>query len=171
MVVTERKPRGASWESWIERQIDDGRKSGAFDNLDGHGKPIDSLDQPHDELWCVKAKLQREDVIVTPPTIAIRAERDRVLAEAMHAPDETTVRSMIADLNEQIRDVNRFATWGPPSSVAPLDVEPIIDRWRADGTPAPRPEHNVAPAAARPTIRERLISLLRRWRSKPSASQ
>lgn len=137
--MTERKPPGASWESWIERQIEDGRRDGAFDDLPGHGRPIDDLDRPHDDLWWVKAKLQREDVLVTPPTIAIRRDRDAVLDDAMSAPDEATVRQMVDQLNDRIREVNRSATWGPPSSVAPLDVDVIVTRWRETASPPPPP--------------------------------
>lgn len=135
--MTERKPPNASWESWIERQIDEGRRAGAFDDLPGHGRPIDDLERPHDELWWVKAKIQREDVAVTPPTIAIRSERDRVVEAAMSASSESVVREMIGRLNERIRHVNRFGTWGPPSSVAPLDVDLIVERWRQSTPPRP----------------------------------
>jgi len=37
--VTERKPPGVSWESWLEEQIRRAREDGAFDNLVGAGKP------------------------------------------------------------------------------------------------------------------------------------
>jgi hypothetical protein len=166
--VTERKPPGASWESWIERQIEEGRRGGAFDDLPGHGRPINDLDRPHDELWWVKAKLQREDVAVTPPTIAIRTERDDAIAAAMSAASEAEVRELIGRLNERIREVNRFVTWGPPSSVAPLDVDVLVDRWHVANPPQPSvpPE---PPVPARVTSRrQRLVRFLRRWnRDRP----
>lgn len=34
-----RKP-GESWQSFVERQIEDAQARGAFDNLPGHGKPL-----------------------------------------------------------------------------------------------------------------------------------
>lgn len=148
--MTERKPPGATWESWIERQIEEGRRSGAFDDLPGEGRPIDDLDRPHDDLWWVKAKMQREDVAVTPPTIAIRTERDAVVEEAMSASSETEVRKLIERLNERIREVNRFVTWGPPSSVAPLEPETIVERWRQANAHAPSaPPEPPAPATSR----------------------
>ena len=158
--MTERKPREASWESWIERQIEDGRRDGAFDDLPGHGRPIEDLDRPHDDLWWVKAKLQREDVAVTPPTIAIRTERDAVLAAAMSASSESEVRTLIAGLNERIRDVNRFVTWGPPSSVGPLDPEVIVERW-ADANPAPTPRDTDPPHPPVVMPRRQRLRLLR----------
>ena len=38
--MTERKPFGVSWETWIDRQIREGMERGEFDGLPGHGKPI-----------------------------------------------------------------------------------------------------------------------------------
>ena len=41
--MTEQKPPGMSWESWIEQQIREAREAGLFDNLPGAGKPLPSL--------------------------------------------------------------------------------------------------------------------------------
>lgn len=41
--MTERKPPGTSWETWIEAQIRVAREQGAFDNLPGAGKPLPDL--------------------------------------------------------------------------------------------------------------------------------
>lgn len=38
--VTERKPAGMSFETWVERQIAQGMARGAFDDLPGAGKPL-----------------------------------------------------------------------------------------------------------------------------------
>ncbi|MFK8026043.1 MAG: DUF1992 domain-containing protein [Ilumatobacter sp.] len=142
--MTDRKPPGLSWESWIDRQIVEATEAGAFDDLEGHGKPIGDLDRPHDDDWWIRAKLAREDVLVTPPTIAIRHDRDESLQQAMVAPDEATVRSIVEELNERIRAVNRGATWGPPSSIGPLDIESIVERWRTTGRGAqPEPPEPV----------------------------
>jgi hypothetical protein len=159
--MTERKPNAVTWESWIERQIEEGRRAGAFDDLEGQGRPIDGIDRPHDELWWVKSKLQREEVAVTPPTIAIRTDRDETLAAAMAASTEREVRELIEQLNERIRDVNRFVTWGPPSSVAPLDTDEIVARWTAAGPPTPQVDPD--PPAPPPVVsrRRRLLLFLR----------
>jgi hypothetical protein len=37
--MTERKPAGWSWETWIEAQIGVAMENGAFDNLPEAGKP------------------------------------------------------------------------------------------------------------------------------------
>ena len=62
--MTERKPPGVSWESWIERQIREAQERGEFDNLPGAGKPIEGLEGPHDELWWLKRMLEREQLSV-----------------------------------------------------------------------------------------------------------
>src|SRR5262249_62272694 len=49
--MTERKPPGTSWETWIEAQIRVAMEQGAFDNLPGAGKPLPNLDQDPD--WWV----------------------------------------------------------------------------------------------------------------------
>jgi hypothetical protein len=72
--VTDRKPPGVNWETWIDRQIREGMERGDFDGLPGHGKPIADLDRPHDELWWVRDKLRREGVSYLPPTLALRKD-------------------------------------------------------------------------------------------------
>jgi DnaJ homologue, subfamily C, member 28, conserved domain len=49
--MTERKPPGTSWETWIEAQIRVAREQGAFDNLPGAGKPLPYLGQEYDPDW------------------------------------------------------------------------------------------------------------------------
>jgi hypothetical protein len=43
--MTERKPAGWSWETWIEAQIGVAMENGAFDNLPEAGKPLPNLGQ------------------------------------------------------------------------------------------------------------------------------
>ena len=135
--MTERKPTGASWTSWTERQIDEGRRAGLFDGLDGAGRPIDGLDGPHDEEWWVKAKLRREKIDWLPPTIAIRRERDAAVAAALDAADEADVRRIIGEINDRIRYVNSHTVTGPPSTVWVVDVDTVLERW---GATRSRPE-------------------------------
>src|SRR5215218_2217953 len=66
--MTERKPPGVGFETWVERQLREAAERGAFDDLPGAGKPIPDLDKPHDELWWVKQKLRDEGLAWLPPT-------------------------------------------------------------------------------------------------------
>ena len=129
--MTERKPTGLSWESWTEKQIEEGRRAGLFDGLDGAGRPIEGLDEPHDEQWWVKAKLRRENVDYLPPTIAIRGERDVAVAAALDAADECEARRIVREINDRIRYVNSHTVSGPPSTVWVVDEESVVERWRA----------------------------------------
>lgn len=131
--MTERKPPGVTWESWVDRQVREARERGEFDNLPGAGKPIADLDGQHDELWWVKQLLQREELAVTPPTIALRREVDTLHDRLASERSEGRVRQIVEDLNTRIREVNRKATSGPPSTVMVLDVDRVVERWRQHG--------------------------------------
>lgn len=152
--MTQRKPSGASWESWIERQIQDAQDSGAFDELTGHGQPLDSVSGVHDEMWWLKAKLRNEDVEYLPPTIAIKADRAKAIDAAMADPTEAAARSRIEEVNERIRNVNRYSAAGPPSSVVVIDTEVVIERWRA-AQPLPAPDATIEPAPSSPPHQRR----------------
>ena len=134
--MTERKPPGVSWETWIDRQIREGMERGDFDDLPGHGKPIADVDRPHDELWWVRNKLQREGVSYLPPTLALRKDVEDAQAAIESAGSEAEVRAIVIDVNERIRAVNRQATAGPPSNLVPLDVEAAVERWRSAQRPS-----------------------------------
>jgi hypothetical protein len=160
--MTERKPTDLSWRSWIERQIHDGQQGGAFDDLRGHGRPIDGLDTAHDEMWWVKAKLRDEDLVCLPPTLAIRADRADAIAAALGASTEAQVRAIIDEVNGRIRYVNSHATAGPPSSVVTIDTDVIVDRWRATRPPPPEPPP-VEPPAHVPAVDTASLGRWRRW--------
>jgi DnaJ-like protein len=133
---TRRKPRGATWESWVDRQIRTGMERGEFDNLPGKGRPLDGIgadgnESHRDEDWWLKAKLRRERLSYLPPTLAIRKELEEALEAVRAASREDVARRIVDDINERIRDVNRRGAEGPPSTVMPLDVDAVLARWRA----------------------------------------
>ena len=128
--MTDRKPPGVGFRTWVERQIREAAERGAFDNLPGAGKPIADLDKPHDELWWVKEKLRRENLSYLPPTIALRREAEDALAAAYQARSEDQVRRIMADINARIVDGNRKAASGPPLNLMPFDVERVVRTWR-----------------------------------------
>jgi len=128
--MTERKPAGVSWESWIEGQIREGMKRGEFDDLPGAGKPLRNIDQPHDETWWLREKLRQENVSFLPPALAVRKELEDALDRIAKADTESAVRQIVAEINERIVQVNSRATSGPPSSVMPLSVDGVIQAWR-----------------------------------------
>ncbi|MDQ3945150.1 MAG: DUF1992 domain-containing protein [Actinomycetota bacterium] len=130
--MTERKPPGVDWESWVERQIRESMERGDFDNLPGHGKPL-RLDGPDDELWWVRDKLRREQVSCLPPALALRKDLDDTMDRIAGARTETEVRRLVAAINDRIVYVNSHAISGPPSNLVPLDVDRLADEWRQRG--------------------------------------
>jgi hypothetical protein len=90
--MTQRKPPGTSWESWIEAQIRVAMEEGAFDNLPGAGKPLPNLDQEYDPLWWVKQLVQREQIAILPPSLELLRKVETELAAIEKLRDEVTVR-------------------------------------------------------------------------------
>jgi Domain of unknown function (DUF1992) len=130
--MTQRKPPGVSWESWVDQQIRLGMERGEFDNLSGKGEPLPGIDDHHDEDWWLKAKLRSERLSYLPPTLAIRKEVEEARQAIAVATNESVVRRIVADINERIRDINRRGAQGPPSTVMPLDEESVVAHWRAE---------------------------------------
>ena len=129
--MTDRKPPGVAWQSWIDKQIYDAEQRGEFDNLAGKGKPLADIDAPLDELWWVKRKLKEEGVSFLPPAIAIRREVELTRELIAAAETEERVRELVTAINARIREVNRTAISGPPTTVMPMNVDDVVDRWRA----------------------------------------
>jgi len=127
--VTERKPAGMSWESFIDRQIREAAERGDFATLPGFGKPLPDAGQPYNEMWWVQRKLQSEGLSLLPPSLALRKEVEDVRERIPTAPSEAAVRRLVAELNEKIVSVNARTFDGPPSNVVPLRVEQEIQRW------------------------------------------
>jgi hypothetical protein len=137
--MTERKPPGVPFETWVERRIREATERGEFDNLPGAGKPIPDLDKPHDEAWWIRQKLRREDFAYLPPTIALRKEAEDALERAAKAGSEAEVRRIVADINAKIREGNRKAASGPPLNLSPFDADRVVRDWRARQQPPPDP--------------------------------
>lgn len=131
MVVTERKPAGIGFETWIDRQIREAQDRGDFDDLPGAGKPLSGLHGPHDELWWVKEKVRREEGTVLPPTLLLRKEAAAAREAAGRASTEAEVRSILAAVNAKIEEAIRKPMTGPPLNLMPFDVEHVVAEWRA----------------------------------------
>lgn len=129
--MAEQKPPQQSWESWIEEQIQQARADGAFDQLPGKGKPIPDLLEPYDPLWWIKKLLEREKLSVLPPALEVRAKADRALEAVWGLAREEDVRARVRAINGEIARANRTTADGPPTSLAPLDADEVVARWRA----------------------------------------
>jgi len=130
--MTERKPPGVSFESWVDKQIREAEARGEFAALPGAGKPLASgSETTYDEMWWIKQKMAREGLAVLPPTLALRKEAEDTLAAALAAPSERVVRKLITELNEKIKDMMFKPPPGPPLGLKPYDVEAVVAQWRA----------------------------------------
>jgi hypothetical protein len=128
--VADGKRVGESHESYVERLILEARDEGAFDALPGAGKPLPLTGGELPEGWWIKEKLRRERLSFLPDSIAIRHEAEAVLAAVARETDERVVRDRLLALNAKIRRLNATSVAGPPTTLAPLDVEDVVRRWR-----------------------------------------
>lgn len=171
--MTERKPPGMGFESWVDKQIREAAERGAFDNLPGTGEPIRDLDTPYDEVW-VRRLLQEEGATpedVLPLPLRLRLEVERLPETVRTLRSEQAVRDAAEELNERITAWRRAPLdGGPPVHVKRVDVDAVVEQWAADRTasssrPGPAEAGTAAPAPA-PGPAER-----RRWwhrRGRPS---
>lgn len=134
-------------ETLAERQIREARDRGAFDNLEGTGKPIAHLDRPHDDEWWIREKLKRENVSFLPPTLAIRREVDLTREHLAQVSDEAAVRDLLESLNARIRRLNALATDGPPSRVMPLNIDAVVAEWSAQRALTPSESSSQGPSS------------------------
>ncbi|MFL5393427.1 MAG: DUF1992 domain-containing protein [Myxococcales bacterium] len=124
-----RRPPSEPFESFVERQIREAREAGELTDLPGQGRPLPGLDAPPDEMWWVKEKMRREDLSFVPDAIAVRRELEALLSAIPRLP-ESEARQRLVALDARIRKLNATVTSGPPTTVAPLDVEALLARSR-----------------------------------------
>ncbi|WP_405981577.1 DUF1992 domain-containing protein [Streptomyces sp. NBC_00158] len=132
--MTERKPPGVSFESFVDRQIREAADRGEFEELPGWGKPMASLDAPYDEMWWIRRKLHGEGFAVLPPALALRKEAEDAREAALAAATERRAREILAEVNEKIRTALRRPPPGPPLGLREFDVEAVLAERR--GGPA-----------------------------------
>jgi hypothetical protein len=123
-----RRP-GETLERHVERIIREAQEEGEFDRLSNRGKPL-PLTGVLEDAWWIKEKLRREKLSDLPEALAIRHEAEEVLEAVERASDERVVRERLEALNGKIRRLNRTHVSGPPTTLAPVDVEAAVARWR-----------------------------------------
>lgn len=127
----QRKPPGLDWETWIDRLIRQAQERGDFAANSFHGKPIPGLGERRPDDWFAQRLMAREGVEHLPKTIRVRKNLDLALESIAAAATEDEVRSIVAEINEQILDVNRKAASGPPSNMMPLALDRVLATWSA----------------------------------------
>ncbi|MFJ3900322.1 DnaJ family domain-containing protein [Streptomyces sp. NPDC090025] len=128
--MTERKPPGVSFESFVDKQIREATERGEFAQLPGFGKPLDDDTAPYDEMWWVKRKMHREGMSALPPALALRKEAEDAAREVRDAGSEAQVRRVLGEINTKIVEALARPPAGPPLNLKPFDVEAVVAEWR-----------------------------------------
>jgi hypothetical protein len=174
-VMTERKPQGMSFRTWIDQQIADAEQRGVFDDLPGKGKPLDLKPAGGDygDAW-VRDYARREGVQpdeFLPTPLRLRREIERLSEDVGEFRSEAEVREVAADINRRIVEWRRIPV-GPPIHVRLVNADDLVGRWRAAAKArraaapappvAPAPDRSAGPAAGASGRR-------RWWRSRRRA--
>ncbi|MBX9423609.1 MULTISPECIES: DUF1992 domain-containing protein [Streptomyces] len=130
--MTERKPPGVSFESFVDKQIREASERGEFRSLPGFGKPLPDDSAPYDELWWIKGKMHSEGASVLPPSLALRKEAEDAEAAVAAAVSESQVRRILGEINTKIAEALLRPPAGPPLNLKPFDVEATVARWKAE---------------------------------------
>ncbi|WP_285616460.1 DUF1992 domain-containing protein [Kineosporia sp. NBRC 101677] len=173
--MTEKKPAHMRHEDWVERQLREARERGAFDNLDGHGKPLRSLDRPFSAEQWARDWVERSGgdlQALLPPLLILRKERAALLQALPTIGSEQVLRETVADFNARLLDQYRRPMDGPLIAVGVLDADETVALWQ-QARPEPEPVPEPAPSTARPGLfaRVRTLVLNRRGRARGGSVQ
>jgi hypothetical protein len=158
-VMTERKPPGMSFTSWIDQQISEAAERGAFDDLPGAGKPLPNRGEADDgQAWlrdyALREGVPAEELLPTPLKLRKQAQR---LAESVHGlRSEQEVREAVCELNHRIMEWRRIPL-GPPIFVPLVNEEQMVSRWR-DGQPVRQ-----SPSSPGPVTGNTAATARQRW--------
>lgn len=132
--MTERKPTGMSFTSWIDQQIADAGKRGLFDDLPGAGKPLEIKPEGGDygQAWmrdyARREGVRPEEFLPTP--LRLRREIELLTETVGDMRSEQEVREVVGDLNRRVLEWRRIPV-GPPVFVRLVDTGEMVERWRA----------------------------------------
>jgi hypothetical protein len=138
--MTERKPPGMSFETWIDNQITRAREDGAFEGLEGAGKPLPRRDREQTSYdWALEwAKRENADVAgMLPSGLALRKEREELPAVVARQPTEELARAVVEAHVARVDQYYRRPVEGPWIPVGMPDVEEMVAEWRRTRPPAP----------------------------------
>ncbi|GAB2834816.1 DnaJ family domain-containing protein [Lentzea nigeriaca] len=125
--MTQRKPPGMGFESWIDKQIREAEERGEFDGLPSAGKPLPGAGEPLEEDWWLKKKVREEEGTAgLPPSLVLRKEAETAKARALAAATDGEARAIIEAMNAKILDALRKPLSGPPLNLMPFDVEKLV---------------------------------------------
>lgn len=132
--MTERKPLGTSFETWIDKRIREATERGDFENLPGKGKPLRDANKPYDDDWWLKDWLRREGAptdALLPTPLRLRKEIQQLRETVRPLRTEEKVRAAVKDLNDQVRAWWRSSI-GPQIHVGLVDEDEVVAQWQSD---------------------------------------
>lgn len=139
--------------TWVDQQIQQAQRQGAFEDLPGAGRPLQDVDVRSDPDWWVRGLIERENLDLSdalPGVMQLRREKATFPQSVLDLPDEAAVRARLEDFNERVLADRRRPHVGPhpPPVVGRVDVEEMVEVWRAAraARPAPPPAVEVVPA-------------------------
>lgn len=138
--------------TWVDRQIQQAIARGDFDDLPGAGKPVEGLGEEHDPDWWLKKLVERERLVVLPPSIQLRKDDADLDGLLDRQGTERAARELVEEFNARVLRARYQIPSGPPLITQPRDVEATLAAWRARRT---------ARAAASPPAEPRVRR--RRW--------
>ncbi len=140
--MTERKPAGMSFETWVDSQISRAMERGEFENLAGAGKPLPrrTADESAHAWVLEKARQENLDVFgMLPPGLALRKEKEDLPRRVAALPSAAAVRALAEDFNDRVRLFWRRPQDPPVVPVGLVDVDDLLDAWHRSRPAAPPP--------------------------------
>jgi hypothetical protein len=118
--------------SWVDQQIRIAMERGDFDDLAGYGKPIEDLGVEHDPDWWIKKLVERENIAILPPALALRKEDAELDGRLDRINVESEVRREVEDFNASVRKAiytPPTGPSGPPVITRQRDVDDEVVAW------------------------------------------
>jgi Domain of unknown function (DUF1992) len=161
--MTERKPPGMSFQTWVDSQITRAQERGAFADLAGAGRPLPRRARDQSSYdWALEWARRENGGVegMLPPGLALRKERDELHGVVARLRSEVAVRELVDAFNARVE-----AHWRRPADRADAvpgmaDLDALLAHWRANRPP---PEPVAAPEPP-PRPRRRLPGFRRRRR-------
>ena len=158
--------RIANQSSWVDQQLRIAMERGDFDDLPGYGKPIEDLGVEHDPDWWIKKLVERENIAILPPALALRKEDAELDGRLDRINVEAEVRREVEDFNARVRKAiytPPTGPSGPPVITQQRDVDAEVAAWRERRT-ARIDAQRATRAATEPAPRKRTWWF--RWRTR-----
>ncbi|WP_448626116.1 DnaJ family domain-containing protein [Geodermatophilus sp. URMC 64] len=158
--MTERKPPGMSFRTWVDQQIAQAQERGAFEGLTGAGQPLPHRDREQSSYEWALEWARRENGGtdgMLPPGLALRKERERLPEVVVHLPSEAAVRALVEDFNARVAEHWRRPADRADAVPGMADLDALLEHWRVNRPTEPA----VAERAAMPSARRR------RWWRRP----